>query len=536
MYKVLLVDDEPLIVSGIKFMLDWNSCGMELVDTARNGKQALEIIEQTMPDIVVADINMPVMDGIELLQKASKLPWCPVFIMLTNLQEFSLVREAMKYRATDYLVKSQLEPEVLKKSLEKAKEECNSRRELARISQINQYIESNKAQLLEEALTAIFLYEKPSKPAINVLHEHNMLKNFAVQEFYFTQSDVTDAQGTEIFDWEKEIIRKLAKNLFSNFVITDKKPKRSGVMLYTWGINANEYENSITELFQKAKTTSEKITRVELKMLSTDLFANKSELQACREQLLHLRDYYYCRGGDLLKANVEDSLNIENLGLSGIAGRLQAELNSKNVSACGILIDKAVSKIESTDHRHSQGQWICSEIYAAAEAFFLSKGIETHFFDETNKNYSKIESFLTRDEVIAFLEVLKNEIIENLAPNASTHMDILERAKGYVQDNVDKRILLQDVANHICISPGYLSALFKKQYGRNFVDYINQTKIEQACHLIEQGEQRISEIAYMLSFDNAYYFSKVFRRYTGMTPSEYRYKTRAANAEKTDGD
>lgn len=535
MYKVLLVDDEPLIVSGIKFMLDWNSCGMELIDTARNGKQALEIIEKTMPDIVVADINMPVMDGIELLQKATELPWCPVFIMLTNLQEFSLVREAMKYRASDYLVKSQLEPDVLKKSLEKAKEECNSRRELARISQINQYIESNKVQLMEEAITAVFLHEKSSKPAVNVLHEHHMLKNFAVQEFYFTQSDQTDSQGREIFDWEKEIIRKLAKNLFSNFIITDTKPKHSGVLLYTWGINANEYEKNIEELFQKAKNTSEKITRVDLKMISTDLFANKNDLQSCREQLYHLRDYYYCRGGDFLKISDTSVLEIENLGLSGISGRVQAELNSKNASACGILIDKAISKILSTDHRHSQGQWICSEIYAAAESFFVNRGIETHFFDESNKNYLKIESFLTRDQVVAFLEILKNEIMENLAPNASTHMDILERAKGYVHDNVDKKILLQDVANHICISPGYLSALFKKQYGRNFVDYINQTKIEQACRLIEQGEQRISEIAYTLSFDNAYYFSKVFRRYTGMTPSEYRYKTRAANAEKTDG-
>lgn len=81
--------------------------------------------------------------------------------------------------------------------------------------------------------------------------------------------------------------------------------------------------------------------------------------------------------------------------------------------------------------------------------------------------------------------------------------------------------LLQDAADYVCISPGYLSALFKKQYNQNFVDYINEVKTNRACELIREGKYRIYEISYMLGFENAYYFTRVFKRHTGMTPTEY---------------
>lgn len=77
---------------------------------------------------------------------------------------------------------------------------------------------------------------------------------------------------------------------------------------------------------------------------------------------------------------------------------------------------------------------------------------------------------------------------------------------------------------YVCLSPGYLSALFKKQYNQNFVDYINEEKCRRACALIQQGQLRIYEISYRLGFENAYYFTRVFKRHVGMTPTEYQKK------------
>ena len=123
MYKVMIVDDETIILSGIKFLVDWEKNDCVITATARNGQDALEQIRRMQPDIVLADLNMPVMDGITLMKTVNKEYPNIVFIVLTNLEEFELARQALQCRAVDYLVKSQLEAPVLEKVLKHAKEE-----------------------------------------------------------------------------------------------------------------------------------------------------------------------------------------------------------------------------------------------------------------------------------------------------------------------------------------------------------------------------------------------------------------------------
>ncbi|HCL01480.1 MAG TPA: hypothetical protein DHW61_03545 [Lachnoclostridium phytofermentans] len=89
-----------------------------------------------------------------------------------------------------------------------------------------------------------------------------------------------------------------------------------------------------------------------------------------------------------------------------------------------------------------------------------------------------------------------------------------------------KRITLQDTASYVGVSLSYLSALFKKQDGQNFIDYVNKSKVDRACELIREGGLKLNEISYRLGFENAYYFSKVFRRHVGVTPSEYQNELR----------
>lgn len=109
MIKLLIVDDEPLVQIGIKSMLRWDELGIEVCGTAMNGKAALEMIRQYRPDIVITDIKMPVMNGLELVKICrDEFGPIPLFIILTSFEEFSLIKEAMSYQAVDYLIK--LEP------------------------------------------------------------------------------------------------------------------------------------------------------------------------------------------------------------------------------------------------------------------------------------------------------------------------------------------------------------------------------------------------------------------------------------------
>ena len=128
---------------------------------------------------------------------------------------------------------------------------------------------------------------------------------------------------------------------------------------------------------------------------------------------------------------------------------------------------------------------------------------------------------MTRRQVIAWIEKLKNSLTELIWQEANLKSEPVEKARQYVLSHVEDRLSLQDVADEVCISPGYLSTLFKKQYSQSFVSFINQAKVEHACRLLQERKYLISEISCRLSFENAYYFAKVFKRYMGMTPSEY---------------
>ena len=130
MYEILIVDDETIILSGIKFLIDWEKNDCVITGTARNGWDALEKIRRCPPDIVLCDINMPVINGMDLLAICNDEFPSVVFIMLTNLEEFSLARNAIRCRAVDYLLKVQLEASGLEESLGKAKQEVERRQKL----------------------------------------------------------------------------------------------------------------------------------------------------------------------------------------------------------------------------------------------------------------------------------------------------------------------------------------------------------------------------------------------------------------------
>lgn len=121
MIKLLLADDEPLVLIGLQSMLKWEDYDIQICGTAHNGEQTLAMIEKYSPDLVIADIKMPIMTGLEVMkicrQKYDRLP---LFIMLTSYEEFQYVKEAISYQAVDYLIKLELTPESLSASVSKA--------------------------------------------------------------------------------------------------------------------------------------------------------------------------------------------------------------------------------------------------------------------------------------------------------------------------------------------------------------------------------------------------------------------------------
>lgn len=536
MYNVLLVDDEPLILSGIKFLVDWEKNDCRIIDTSRNGEDALEKIRTQNPDIVLCDINMPRFSGMDLLRAVSEEQPNTVFIMLTNLQDFDLAQTALRHRAVDYILKSQLEPETLERSLALAKTECDNRWRLAAARRVERYEQLSVTEQLRElflhaaggnlsgfvgsALRA--LLEKPYAAAC-ILTDLTPVPGYA----QLTQDDLHDR-----FAWQKELCEKLLQNHFRSFSLFSPGRDDSFVLL-CWDIAEADWRTALGHFYQKLAAASENITQVRPIVLGTQLFCGAQQLDACRVQMAGLRTRYYNDpASPLLFADGADAPAVRSLGLNGLALKLGEELRGRNLSGCGALLTRAVETVQTVEHKPEQGILLCHELFNTAFGVLRTARSDgaglPAFFENTDSAHEQIDRLLTRAQAAAWLARLRECVLLCAQEITPPHPDFLEKAKEYVAAHLTERIMLADVASYVNVSPSYLSSLFKKTHHQNFVDYINSRKMELACEMIRENQHKIYEICYQLGYENPYYFTRTFRRHIGMTPSEYQARQRSA--------
>lgn len=530
MYEVLIVDDETIILSGIKFLIDWGKNDCVITGTARNGRDALEKIQSCPPDIVLCDINMPVIDGMELLSICNEAFPSVVFIMLTNLEEFSLARDAIRCRAVDYLLKVQLEASSLEESLKKARQEVDRRRKLLQAERTENASPENIRQRAGAACQEALFSPDPQAraQAEEELKQLHVLEHFGL--FYIPFSweapfSCTDSDaGAGLIAWERELAARLADNIFGDCYQFIDLGQSDFLTLMIW--NREEgWEQRALLFASKLTSASRNITQAVPTTLYTPCFCGAEQFSACRDSYFNLVESYYLDAAASPAELPKRRPSFEPLGLAGIGSQLEVEINVKNITGCSALLDRAAARIRETTHQKSQAIWLCNELCRASARALK----DTVFSDACG--YREIEHLMTRQQVLHWIEKLKNSLVEVLWQDSNTRSEPVERARQYILDHIEDRLLLQDVANEVCISAGYLSTLFKRQYHQSLVSFINQAKVEYACRLIQERKYRISEISFRLSFENAYYFARVFKKYMGMTPTEYEKSLHPPKAE-----
>ena len=528
MYNILIVDDEPIILSGIKFLINWDKNDCTIMDTARNGREALEKIRACQPDIILCDIKMPVMDGLELLKQVNEEYPSIVFVMLSNLQEFQAAKEAISNRAVEYLLKSQLEPELLEDALNKAKKEASHRSALIQADRIQYYDTVRQKELIHNAcMELLFSPDITSEThAADILLQSHMFDGYGLLYISLDFSSLSSAEKSPsktpatLTAWEKELCSRMADSLFGRRYLYIQTGQEDCLTMYLWGQGA-DWERKLSLFADKLASASGNITQVLPVVCPTPCFYGKEKFAECKNAYFHQIDSLYLSEavtGNLLSyTTISARTAFEPLGLTGIGSQLETELNAKNLTGATLLLDKAIDRLTHTYHQKSQAIWLCNELYRSCARALPPEAID-------HMGYQQIKLLRTRGQVLSWIDRLKEVLTDLLSADDRSRSAPIEKARQYVSDHVEEQINLQDVADYVFLSPNYLSSLFKKQYGQSFISYINQVKVNRACELIRERKLLIGEIAFQLGYENAYYFARVFRRYTGMSPSEWEKK------------
>lgn len=533
MIKVILIDDEKSIVEGMGTSIEWEKHGYELVACAYDGKEGYEKIMLYKPEVVIADITMPGMTGIELAEKLSKeLPEVKV-ILLTCHEDFCYARQAIRLNICEYMVKHTMTREELYHILERIKKEIE---------------------------TEVQEKEKDLILALEINKNKYVVGEILINELLCNQA----AEVNEINNRLKIYGYKLDKPLFipailridnynefaSNNIFEDTSLAKFVIINVVGEILEAE---DIGEVFSKDEDEYILIFNYKADLRFSILEKIKdvaAQIQKCLKKIIKYSCTIYlgCPSNDIkgLGSIYMDLKNIEESGfflddesiVSSVQNKPVKGMNLEKLSEIAIEYANALSSFSMQEAEEGVDKFVKvvreykigkPDAAMTAQKFFRS------IIDQI-RYYHCVSDKLTLESCLETLKHVNNvnslkvvlvkyteeciKLTEKNAPFASNPE--IARIVEYVNKNLDKDINLDSAAKYICMNSSYFSRFFKSKTGENFVDFLSRARIEKAKKLLLNTSMTVDAIAEKVGHTNKAYFSKVFKKMTGVSPGEYK--------------
>jgi YesN/AraC family two-component response regulator len=503
MYKLLIVEDDAVIRTSLSSIIDWEKYGISLVQSAENGKVAYSTILSQRVDIVLCDVKMPYVTGIELLEMVSKLPVLPLFYMLSAYEDFSLVRKAFTLGAQDYISKSEL----------------NENRFVLFAEEVIKKLEERS--ILPEVLNNT---EDICSPFINlkndVLNKRSIEKNYDIP--------LPGCLAYIVVENPKEVFKRFGNNFQKDFVIpftatisqvASLKRKYFLIMednfhywlYYNNGISTsvNSFESSIKRL----QNTVSSFMNLGVSSIISDRFASVNQL-AKEIKNIHLREnlFLFYPSKQLIHSNdsIPDLVNIEYI-------TKELRLGSSYLESLKPLFDSIVN-----DNFHSAKKRVKSISYSILVSFslldndlrsLLYPSFYTNLIDSIEKCSNSVDLSFWLQGFLKHVSLALNV----LSTDANTKME--DKACLFIREHYnDPSISLCAVADYLELNEKYFSCWFKKKIGVTFLVYLTRIRMEEAQKLIKNTNLKIYEISNALGFTSVNSFSRTYRKYYGHSP------------------
>ncbi|WP_186580348.1 response regulator transcription factor [Aquibacillus kalidii] len=531
MYKVMLVDDDYPALEFLSEMVEWDSLGLQLQSTHENGLSALENAQLDMPDILITDIGMPKMDGIQLTQKLKEKNPNLQVVILSCHNEFKYAQKAIKLNVQDYILKETLDPDDLSSMLLTYKERLDNeqKRKLNDVKMKNQ-LKKNEEFAKSNFLREIIYHSNRSQDWYGEHHNlgfhlkrANYMPILCVMDNYLSAKQLYTSVDTLQFV-AQNVINEIIEETNSNIIYMSFEENKSFILYpVQQTLKENNYENAQVMLkkiqysFSKYLNISvsfligEYVTIKELKgELKSLLSSNHQRFYMDTGSITRKLDYTETNKEDLFSWYDEASMELRNL-------IFEQDLNSirPTISKWTQFIKEKEFSLESVK------EWFLKLLLELKVKMQALQYFQSSFNVEAlHQEILYIDNLHELKEwIINYFHSLIN--IKTEVTDQSKHKEIMD-ACVYVTKNIEKKLCLDEVASHLFLNPSYFSRLFKKEMKKTFVEYVTSVKIERAKELLDQTTEPIGKICERLGYDNQSYFIKLFKNHLGCTPSDYR--------------
>ncbi|MGG4169280.1 response regulator transcription factor [Rossellomorea vietnamensis] len=518
MLKVILVDDEIQIRKGLKWKVDWEEEGFVIVGEASNGKEALQVIKEEMPDLVLTDVRMPVMDGMQLVKALSaEYPDIKV-IVLSGYSDFEYVRSSLVEGVKDYLLKP-VDPEELTSALRKSKDEIETEKQRKMESdRMNQF---HAEEMREQYLLHLV---KDEWAGMNISAERLCQLNLDVL------GEDVDVQfiTVEIRSRDREQVRELF--LPFKMLCRELSYEHEGIMSFY----DTSYPNLIHFLSHHHSGENQVPHFVQKLQESVSTYLNLETvigLGKAVRGLSQLKNGYI----SALLSWSQSSADTASQLIDGSAITQTMEFNEDTEWKLSNSIEQGdfetfkkhlLTTLDECD-QHS----VMSYSFASSRVLFMLESIARKYDLYTDDMKKKmwncqlgIWELTSRDRAKAELLELAGMIAVKVSETrrSSNGTAIVENVRKYMDRHYADEISLTSLADQFHINSAYLSEMFKEQVGQNFTDYLVNLRMDKARSLLMDEQLKIIEIAHLVGYSNSGYFSTVFKKRFGLKPIDYR--------------
>lgn len=497
MYKVLVVEDMDLTRDDILHLIDWEKHGFELLPDARNGKIGLEYARRYQPDIVITDIKMPVMTGLDMVDALMKLEKKPAVILLTAYEEFELAKRALQMGIQTFMLKYEIDEEVLLRELNRCVEGLKRQKNIEelRLRQKLRYIMKGNFEALsgEENIlgwkggASLFFLQIPSLDKQEILNEEKI-------------QDILE-QNIEAEKFRVVYIRERGLVIF-------RKDR-----VYLSEAQNRDSAKHFAALVQKA--IEEEFRKHVIIAVGGSIKGNK-DIPVCWQRAERImQGYVFEKGSCILENPPEEEKRNMSMSLKENLQEIETSMDNRNFGQALEYLYKIRSELVRSRNIYWHKKILNRLMYILEENSLEAEQKEAEEKAGLLKEeYGRMTIFEFCKQFEEIANILEEEERDRFSGK-------IRHAKAYIREHYAQDISLNELADYLGMNPMYLSRLFKKEMGTNFSAYLTKVRIEKAIELLKQGDYKIYEISQMVGYQTVQYFSKVFKKETGKSPKDF---------------
>lgn len=527
MLKVILADDEPVILLGLAKLIPWDKYGAEIIGEASDGEELLTAIRERSPDIVITDISMPGLTGIDVLKRLKELGKKTKVIFISAYQEFSYAQDAISYGAVDYLVKpidrKKLE-QVLGKTISMIQEATE---QVSKESKLIVYEKQQQTRTLHELLDRLTDGEMVSEQALQGMFGD---RNGYVFTAIVVRQEDNPVQGGSWLEGERKLVQYAMQNVMEE-VINDKG--RGWVTVKDDSILAmikhNEADDQIVlHICSQIQSSINRFLKLSV-TIGVGLPGGLDEAAKSYRQACTAAGYAYFAGTNQVFRFSE--LSAEPKRDSELLDSLEKELIKCLLVHQSQRLDDLLKQFLGTVGSVSWGNrdYAVNLCYTMLLTLYRELANAGFFYrtgkEEQQQLAMRLSGFETFDEMSGFVRDELAQAAAAVSGSASSkEKQQLLQIKDYIEAHYDDEISLDKMASLFFMNSYYFSSFFKKHTGKNFKQYVTEVRMKHALKLLQQTDLMVYEIAEKVGYNNARQFSDMFKKYFGKLPGELRQK------------